>query len=106
MLLEWSSASPLLVDCNGLCMLVSCQKSHDWVVLLQICIPIDDNRLVPPAVLLPGDVIGVLRVVLLKKRTFIYSTFVDNRMGFGVIDTLQRTRECCLPARLGHSLQA
>ena len=63
-------------------MLVSCQKSHDWVVLLQICIPIDDNSLVPPAVLLPGDVIGVLRIVLLRKQTYIYSTFVDNRMGF------------------------
>ena len=49
-------------------MLASCQKSHNWVVFLQVRIPVDDNRLVPPAILLPGHIVGVLGVVL-KERT-------------------------------------
>ena len=50
-------------------MLVSCQVSHDWVVFLQSGIPIDDNRLVPPAIPLPSHIVGILGIVL-KEKTY------------------------------------
>ena len=62
-------ASPLAEDRQRLGVVVARQERHDRVVLLQARAAIHHHRLVPPAVLGPGQVVGVLAVVLQRKAS-------------------------------------
>lgn len=68
--------SPFFVDRKALGMLVNGQKCDNRMIPLQISVSIDDHSFVPPTILAPAYIIGVLGVILHRQKVRLKTSLI------------------------------